>query len=313
MNLVLKEYLSLLKEKDELDALLLDLLFLDGFETHNTPKTGARQFGVDIFASKSNQAYLLVVKQQNITRNNWDSKLNSVRQSLNEIIDFYIPTVLPQKWHKNQINVVVVTNGYMDETVRPIWEGYVRSSKKASEYNLDFDFWGIDRIVGLASQYAFNEVIFDKSMQSMLRKVLYFIDEDDVEQKYYEDLMDTYISKLSKITTNKKEYRKVFSSLYLCLCIITAWALDQERNKVAIRISEYTLIKYWQFLLQGKLFEKEMYICDLFKLINTYEKCNEMLFQVISKAVNEGCKIPYVNPIEHRLLLYELIGVCRKT
>lgn len=48
MRLIIKDYLAKLKEKDELDLLLCDLLLAQGYITDNVPKTGNRQYGVDI-------------------------------------------------------------------------------------------------------------------------------------------------------------------------------------------------------------------------------------------------------------------------
>ena len=47
MKLILKDYLLQLKEKDELDLLLCDLLLQSGYVTDTVPKTGNRQFGVE--------------------------------------------------------------------------------------------------------------------------------------------------------------------------------------------------------------------------------------------------------------------------
>ncbi len=89
MRLIIKDYLLQLKEKDELDLLLCDLLFQMGYITDNKPETGNRQYGVDIRAHNKHEVLLCVVKQGNLDRRNWDSGPNAVRQSLNEILDVY--------------------------------------------------------------------------------------------------------------------------------------------------------------------------------------------------------------------------------
>lgn len=57
MRLVIKDYLSQLKEKDELDFLICDLLLQMGYITDNRPETGNRQYGVDIRARKGGRSY----------------------------------------------------------------------------------------------------------------------------------------------------------------------------------------------------------------------------------------------------------------
>ena len=85
MRLIIKDYLLQLKEKDELDLLLCDVLLQMGFITDNRPKTGNRQYGVDIRAHNEETLLLCTVKQGDLNRKNWDSDPNSVRQSLNEM------------------------------------------------------------------------------------------------------------------------------------------------------------------------------------------------------------------------------------
>ena len=44
MRLIIKDYLLCLREKDELDLLLCDLLLQMGYATDSQPKTGSRQY-----------------------------------------------------------------------------------------------------------------------------------------------------------------------------------------------------------------------------------------------------------------------------
>ncbi len=100
MKLIIKEYLVSLRERGELDALLPDLLSQMGLRVFSRPGRGPREFGVDIAAAgkiedETEKVYLLSVKSGNLGRKDWDSGLQSLRPSLNEIIDVYIPTHLP--------------------------------------------------------------------------------------------------------------------------------------------------------------------------------------------------------------------------
>jgi len=82
VKLILKDYLLQLKEKDELDLLLCDLLLQSGYVTDTVPKTGNRQFGVDIQAHKENELLLCVVKQGNINRKVWSDGLKEIRRQV---------------------------------------------------------------------------------------------------------------------------------------------------------------------------------------------------------------------------------------
>ena len=56
MKLIIREYLASLRERDELDAILPDLLSEMGFTIISKPARGTKQHGVDIAAVGYNEA-----------------------------------------------------------------------------------------------------------------------------------------------------------------------------------------------------------------------------------------------------------------
>ena len=68
------------------------------------PQIGVRQHGVDLAAigkdpnENIQKLFLFVIKCGDIGRNEWDSNKQSVRQTLNEIQDSYIPHFIPTKY-----------------------------------------------------------------------------------------------------------------------------------------------------------------------------------------------------------------------
>ncbi|QFQ89116.1 hypothetical protein F8A10_17110 [Paracoccus kondratievae] len=97
MKLILKEYLASLKERGDLDKVLLpNLLSAMGLQVLKTPMIGTRQDGVDISAvgqlpdDDQKYLYLLCVKAGDVGRNDWDAGPQSVRPELQEILDVYI-------------------------------------------------------------------------------------------------------------------------------------------------------------------------------------------------------------------------------
>jgi hypothetical protein len=125
MKLVLKEYLASLGERGELDAILPDLLSQLGLNVFSRPARGTRQDGVDVGAVGSmdggpEKVYLVSIKPGDLTRKTWDSEsVQSLRPSLNEIRDAYIPNRLPSE-HKDKIIVICIcVGGDVQEQVRP--------------------------------------------------------------------------------------------------------------------------------------------------------------------------------------------------
>jgi hypothetical protein len=96
MKLVIREYLASLKERDELDAVLPDLLTELGFTVYSRPARGTRQYGVDVAAVGPGEdgirrVHLFSVKSGDLDRNEWNTASpQSLRPSLDEILDHYI-------------------------------------------------------------------------------------------------------------------------------------------------------------------------------------------------------------------------------
>ena len=97
MKLLFRTYLASLREREELDAILPDLLSELGYTVYSRPQRGTTQSGVDVAAvgkddDGERKLFLFSVKQGDLTRQSWDGTPQALRSSLNEILDTYIPT-----------------------------------------------------------------------------------------------------------------------------------------------------------------------------------------------------------------------------
>lgn len=306
MRLVIKEYLTQLREKDELDLLICDLLVQMGYVTENVPKTGNRQYGVDIHAHNSKETLLCVVKQGNIDRKIWSGDQNAVRQSIEEIKDVYIRLMDSSDKNRN-IRIVVATNGVLDEAVKPNWNGFVDSNRTWEECKVKIEFWNIDILVDGIYHYLFNEYLFGQEMQSFLRKSLYFVEEPDYKNYYFEKIINEYCDNME--VRNNKKFKRRITSLYLAVQMISQYAANVQKYKIAIMVNEYLIIKYWKFLKKNNLFEKGMYIEWLLKFLDRYEKWNDKYFHTIKECCRSQDMFPrYNNIVEQKVMLYEVIG-----
>ena len=306
MRLVIKDYLLQLKEKDELDLLLCDLLLQMGYVMDHRPKTGNRQYGVDIYARNSKEALLCVVKQGDLTRSNWDVGPNAVRPSLNEIHDCFI-RMLGDNILGKQLRVVVATNGIQDEAVRPDWEGFVAQNATWNGIPVSIEFWGIDSLVVKVQKYLLSEHVFDGNMQSLLRKALYFVDEGDYHNKHFESIIDGFLDSIN-YRGNAKSQEKKLAGLYLASQMIAHYAAESRIFKIAIMVTEYLLIRYWRFLFVHGLFETPRYIRWLHKFIKAYEKWNQEYYVATKECANDPNCFPVYNSVEQRVQLYDTLG-----
>ncbi|EOS7679236.1 hypothetical protein F6342_RS13060, partial [Enterococcus hirae] len=304
IELILEDYLASLKEKDELDILLSDLLKLDGYTVKNLPKTGERQYGVDLLAEKGEEIYLYVIKQGDLTRQTWDGDKNSVRQSFSEIVDVYLNTMLDSIYQNRQKNIVFVTNGIIQDAVRPNWEGYKKSN---STEDINISSILLPDLVNLVLQEGFNETLFSKSKRSELRKCLYYLDESDYKLDFFESIVSKYFKELEEVTTEKKK-NKIFTSLQMVLSLVTHTANEKKRYRISIQFTEYVLISMWSYIQKNNLFEKTNEILWLNKFIKLYINSNEKFMDNLSGFSTIRNGLPSYNPVEYRILCFEILG-----
>jgi hypothetical protein len=191
MRLVISEYLRTLKERDELDRLLPDLLVEMGYVPVARPQTGNRQFGVDLAVrginpdTKCAELLLLVIKQGDVGRSEWDSNEQSVRQSLNEIFDTYLKSHLDAQDVGKSLHIAVVTNGELKQTVQGSWTGYVNDHHQRAA----IDFWGLDRLSGLVEKYLLDEHVFRDDDRRDLRRALALAGDAEYDRRDFHRLL----------------------------------------------------------------------------------------------------------------------------
>lgn len=306
MRLIIKDYLLQLKEKDELDLLICDILLQMGYVTDNQPKTGNRQFGVDIRAHNDEEILLLVIKQGDLTRKVWDADQNAVRQSLDEIQDSYLNYINGADRNK-KLHIIVATNGMIDEATRPNWEGYKAHNTNWDGMKVELDFWNIDTLTEYVQKYLFDEHVFDSEMQVLMRRALYFIGERDYRKEYYEQIVEMFILQLND-KDSAKACKKKLCSVHLACQMIATYADEAGLFKISIMVSEYLIIKYWKYIMTNNLFEKTAYIEWLIKYLSAYEKWNQKYYETVRYCCAGANRLPSCNPVEQKVILYEVLG-----
>ncbi|WNH11996.1 hypothetical protein [Thalassobellus suaedae] len=309
MNFLTSEYIALLKEDGELDALLIDILISKGITPISKPQKG-RQYGVDIAAIGKDKdglekLFLITVKQGNITRVIWDSSPTSVRQSLNDIRETYINISLTRSQKKLPKKIIVATNGELEQTIQTSWVQYTETYNKN---DVEYEFWGIDDISKMVSDNLLSERLFNSEMRSLLKKTLAFQELKDYDLNHYNKLVDLILEKPIK---TKKPLLKRLKLLQICLSIVFKWAEDNGYIKSAIYAADKTILKSYEWLnSQGHFKEKfshlEFYNIHLLRRkigIAYFNKVNEHYF------VEHSLQRYSRNQIEYSLTVWEEIGI----
>ncbi|EMW1014526.1 hypothetical protein AAEK50_001387 [Serratia marcescens] len=250
MKVLISQYIKTLKERNELDRLLPNLLLSMNIVPLFTTQTGTRQYGVDIAAIGKDpedgrkKVFLFVIKQKDLGRVEWDTGINSIRPSLNEIFDVYIRNHLLPEHKYLPKKIILSTSGDMKEELSQSWAGYIDDHKP-----YEFDFWGADKLAALIETHMLNEHIFSDDDRTDLRKSLSLICENDYSREDFHRLLlrTLHLDTKGQKTTEMKssELVKSIRTCYLATNILVYWAIQDGNTKQALYISERCLLWVW--------------------------------------------------------------------
>ena len=245
MKLIIKEYLASLKERGELDAVLPDLLSQLGLNVYSRPARGTRQFGVDVGAVGSldggpEKVYLFSIKPGDLTRRDWDGdSAQSLRPSLNEILDAYIPKHMPTEHRGRDVVLCIAIGGDVQEQVRPLITGYFDQNKKE---NISFEEWNGDKLAALIQSSFLREDLLPEHARSNFRKSIAMLDEPDVSYRHFARLIRS-LAKVDGLTGAQRVTS--IRQMSICLWILYAWAREADNMEAAYRVCELTLLHGW--------------------------------------------------------------------
>lgn len=265
MKLIIREYLSLLKESKELDRLLPDLLLMMGIEPISHPQVGVRQYGVDVAAvgnynyDNTKTLFLFTIKQGDLGRSDWNVNEQSIRQSLDEIKDVYLQSYIRPEHSQLKKKIVLCTGGNLKQEIDLNWTGYI--SRNSIDGELEYEFWGGDKLSILIEEYMLNEQILQPEFRSLFRKVLSLLSDPDYDLSDYYNILNKVLlsSDFGDLTkpTGLNKAKKALKTIHLVLNIVFFWAKNEQNLKPSIYAAERTILIAWEFLRKNDLFQKE--------------------------------------------------------
>lgn len=246
MKLLIREYLSSLKERGELDSILPDLLSEAGFHVYSRPQRGTRQYGVDVGAygrddDGEEKVFLFSVKSGDLRRTDWDDgSPQSLRASLNEIRDAYIPMRIPNEYSDRKIVICICFGGEMHEQVQDSVRGYIRDNEKE---RISYQEWNGDRLANFILSGILREDILPKKDRSSFQKAIAMVDTPDVSYRYFAGLIGQLVkrhgeSENSRLTACRQ--------VNICLWILFVWARDTNNIEAPYRASELAILQVWE-------------------------------------------------------------------
>ena len=315
MKLIIKEYLTSLKERGELDVLLPDLLSQMGLHVFSKPGRGTRQYGVDIAAvgkieDDPEKVILLSVKSGNLGRKNWDSASEqNLRPSLNEILDVYIPTHLPPKYKNLPIDICICIGGDVEENVRLNITQYEEAEKTDS---INFVEWNGDFLSAMIEKYFLHENLLPEGTRPLLRKSLALLDEPQASFVHFANLVKSLTRAESP---NDSLVLITLRQINICLWILFAWAREADNLESSYLAAELTLLHAWE--ITKKYHSKQTKIAAsiiraFFSTLNTYQVISRKYFAKIlphtGKRHGLSTSVHSSSKLDINLKLFEVLG-----
>jgi len=295
MKLIIREYLALLKESDELDRLLPDLLLSMTIPPISHAQKGVRQAGVDVAAvgkdpdTGKKTLFLFVIKQGDMRRSDWNNGQQAVRPSLDEVKDVYLNNNVAPRHKKLPIKIVVCTGGDLKQDCQQDWTGYRKNNEKKGV--LEYDFWGGSEFSIFIEKYLFNENVLPSEFQSKFRKTLALLSDPDYDFSDYYFILDALLLRADygditkKFTQNK--ILKSFRTINLCQNIIFFWAKSEDNIRPAIYCSERTVLNAWDVIRRYEIYKNK-------KILSAYMDLHGTLIHVYNdyaKKVQGHCNV----------------------
>jgi len=285
MRLVLLEYLRMLRESGEFDALLPDLLLAMNITPISKSQRGTRQSGVDLAAVGPDEVgvktlWLFVLKRGDLARADWDSTQQAVRQSLDEIKDVYLRCNVAPEHQTLPVRIVVATTGDFKQDFEQQRTGYAAANTAAGR---NYSFWNGDYVATKMEEHLLDEYALPPSGRSELRRALALVGEPDYELGHYYALLKMLLN-WPREENKKKSERDCLRDLRttsLALGILCRWAAQDGNLKSALIASERTLLWAWDALRQYGFTQNKNIIRGYTRLIDIYLNASAEYFNKV--------------------------------
>jgi len=313
MKFVLREYFASLKEDRELDSFILELSRSMNLIPLSLTQRG-RQDGVDLCAigedeDKRRKVFLFVIKKGNFSRTTWNSgNINDIMPTLEEARIVYINTRIPERFKELKKKIVVCCNGYLEQTVDAYWSQYTR---QYSSESLEYDFWGIDKLVELAETRQMNELILSPEFALQFRRSLSFIDLPDYNLGHFYKFLDILLPQNEQTKVTPRAAVKKLRLLGLCMEITNSWCEKSDNLKPAYIASERVLLNVWGWVIRNDLASDRNVLLEFYQLTITWKQfAHKYILKVWGYyAVPDGLASGVGEHNEYCILTYEQVGI----
>lgn len=253
LQLVLQNYIGSLKERNELDALLPELLIAMGHSVLSRPQTGVPQAGVDILSSYTDangneELYLFIIKFGDIRREDLFTGQQAIEPSAREACTDFARNRLTEAQRALPKHVVVVSSGVVKQ------EAATGLAGLADEVNarpgFTFDFWGIDQLTPLIEEHVFDESLLLGHGQSDLRAALAGLEDSRASiQRFVRFIEGVLAMPASEAgdspATKRRKFLRRCAAAAMGHGVLVVWGGTENNLRPAVVAGEYLALRLW--------------------------------------------------------------------
>jgi hypothetical protein len=315
MKLLIRDFVASLRERNELDAIIPDMVSALGLTVLTRPSIGTRQFGVDMAAvgrldDAPETLYLFTIKMGNIGRGDWSNGEQSVRASLDEIRDVYISSHVPPEFAELPIQIVLCFGGELREAVLPNWSGY--TAQHQTEL-LKFSMWNGDKVADMILTGVLGSELLPVAARRSFQKAVALTDEPEVSFEHFCKVLNL----LRKMADDDDtQAPKITRTITIALWVLYVWARENDNIEAAYLAAERTFLTFWDMLKDdfGKKEKPDQVIAvALTQVLNLFSVIFENFYDAkvaafVSVPQALAMALRTQNPIDVNLGMFELIG-----
>lgn len=310
MKLILTDYIASLKEEKELDSLIEELLREYNFEIVFSPKKGERQYGVDIYAVGEDwtdgikKVFLVTVKQGNLDRKNWQGSIQAIQPSLQEICTVFVRNNIAPEHTGLPIKIIVAHNGVNEAAIQQNWCSFADTYPAYK-----FVIWQLETIVAMVQEKLINENVFSDKAKRSLRKIIICLDDHNYDFAEFVFLIDEIIGQIN-LSSNKRSNLNLLRKINLLNTIIVSYCEQENDLRLALKASEITILKLWQFVNQNYANLDVDYLNEFIRILIFRKDITLKYFEKFAplSEIKDGLSKHAHDPVAYCFIAYEHVG-----
>ncbi|WP_325918557.1 hypothetical protein [Pseudomonas frederiksbergensis] len=254
IQLVLSHYLSGLRERDELDALLPELLQAMGHSVHSRAQIGVNQGGVDVMSTKEDaqgqtEVFLFIIKFGNVNRNDFYGTQQAISPSIRQAYTEYVRNRLQEPLRGLKKRIVLISNGILKQDAQ---SDYSAISKEVVEFSplCSLDFWGMDQLSPYIEEYLFDDALLLGKGKSDLRAALAGLEDTQASFSRFVRFVDDCMAALGddkdvSENTRANRFHKRAAAAGMGWAVLLVWGESEGNQKPGVLAGEYLLLRLW--------------------------------------------------------------------